>query len=107
MQPLDFEDGAERTISVSVENEETFFSCEVTKKTASGLWTVVTSRDTETMRNTIHHQQFNITVEDTNDPPMFIIPVKDAVIVENEEIGRLVEQFTAVDPDTTYTSDFV
>lgn len=105
MQPLDFEDGAERTISVSVENEERYFYCEVKEKTKAGLWKVVTNQDI--VSNIIPHQQFTITVEDTNDPPMFFPPVKDAVVLENEGIGQLVEQFTAVDPDTTFTSDFV
>lgn len=102
LQPLDFEDGAERAISLSVENEEGYFSCEVKEKTKVGLWKVVNQDIVN-----ITPQQFTITVEDTNDPPVFLIPVKDAVVLENEDIGQLVAQFTAVDPDTTFTNDFV
>ncbi|XP_076124076.1 cadherin-like protein 26 isoform X2 [Alosa pseudoharengus] len=107
LKPLDFEDGAERTIFVSVENEVEYFSCTVKEKTTAGLWKVVTSQDTKTMTNTYSRQEFTITVEDANDPPRFLIREKDATVIENEGIGQLVEQFTAVDPDTTFTSDFV
>ncbi|XP_063071878.1 cadherin-13 [Engraulis encrasicolus] len=106
IQPLDFEDGAERIISVSVENEEAYFSCKVKEKTKQGLWTVVTTKDVETMTSTIQ-QQFTVTVEDANDPPVFIVSVKDAVVTENESPGRVIEQFSAVDNDVTFTNTFV
>ncbi|XP_062400440.1 cadherin-like protein 26 [Sardina pilchardus] len=106
LKPLDFEGGAKRTIAVSVKNEEEYFSCTVEEKTTVGLWKVDTSLETQSMTNTYSRQEFTVTVEDVNDPPIFLIPEKDAVVTENEGIGQLVEQFTAVDPDTTFTSDF-
>ncbi|KAL2090728.1 hypothetical protein ACEWY4_012991 [Coilia grayii] len=107
IKPLDFECGAKKAISVSVENEQAYFSCKVKEKTKQGLWTVVATKGVETSSSTIRYQEFTITVEDTNDPPMFKIPVKDVVVVENEGLGQLIETFTAVDGDTTYSNTFV
>lgn len=43
MQPLDFEEQTEHKLTISVENEEPYFSCEVKAITTDGLWTVITN----------------------------------------------------------------
>ncbi|XP_062312647.1 LOW QUALITY PROTEIN: cadherin-like protein 26 [Osmerus eperlanus] len=103
VKPLDFEDGAERELSVSVENEETFFSCEVKNRAVSGLWTV----DTTAALPQRSSERFIIHIEDANDPPIFIMPVKDTSMMENTEVGSPVETMTAVDLDSSHANEFV
>lgn len=103
MQPLDFEDGAERELSVSVENEEPFFSCEVKNRAVSGLWTV----DTTAALPQRSSERFIIHIEDANDPPIFTMPVKDTSMMENAEVGSPVEAMTAVDLDSSHAKEFV
>lgn len=94
MQPLDFEEHSEQKLTISVENEEPYFSCEVKAKPADGLWTVI--------RNPSKPSPINvtITVEDANDPPYFPVPKRKVIIEENGVIGAFVVKVTAVDPDT-------
>ncbi|XP_067098979.1 cadherin-like protein 26 [Osmerus mordax] len=103
VKPLDFEDGAERELSVSVENEEPFFSCEVKNRAVSGLWTV----DTTAALPQRSSERFIIHIEDANDPPIFIMPVKDTSMMENAEVGSPVETMTAVDLDSSHANEFV
>uniref|UniRef100_A0A673ABE3 Cadherin 27 n=1 Tax=Sphaeramia orbicularis TaxID=375764 RepID=A0A673ABE3_9TELE len=78
-------DGAQRELSISVENEAPFFSCTVKEKT-----TTVT-----------------INVEDANDPPAFTVTVKEAMLEENAPTGTWVGKVTAIDPDVNHARDFV
>ncbi|XP_029359003.1 cadherin-like protein 26 [Echeneis naucrates] len=100
--PLDFEEGAQRDMSISVENEVPYFFCQVKEKTSSGLWSVETIREHKP-----HSVKVLITVEDTNDPPVFTATVKEAMVEENSPIGTWVEKVTAVDPDSSHARDFV
>ncbi|KAM7402683.1 hypothetical protein PAMP_017899 [Pampus punctatissimus] len=106
VKPLDFEKGAERELSISVENEMPYFSCKVREKTSSGLWKVDTVKgdDGAVQPNSV---KVIIEVEDTNDPPFFKVTVKDANIEENAPTGTWVEKVTAVDPDSKHEQDFV
>uniref|UniRef100_A0A667ZI92 Cadherin 27 n=1 Tax=Myripristis murdjan TaxID=586833 RepID=A0A667ZI92_9TELE len=83
VKPLDFEEGAERELSISVENEVPYFSCKP------------------------QFVNLIIQVEDTNDPPVFKVTVKEAKLEENAPIGTWVETVTAVDPDTALNTSFV
>ncbi|XP_067287860.1 cadherin-like protein 26 [Pseudorasbora parva] len=94
IKPLDFEKQAEHKLTISVENEEPYFSCEVKDKPAEGLWTVITNPSQPSSIN------INITVEDANDPPYFLHPKKKVIMEENGVIGAFVDKVTAVDPDT-------
>uniref|UniRef100_A0A3B4VEY3 Cadherin 27 n=1 Tax=Seriola dumerili TaxID=41447 RepID=A0A3B4VEY3_SERDU len=100
-QPLDFEEGVQRELSISVENEAPYFFCKVKERTSSGLWTVGTSKVAEP-----HSVKVIITVEDINDPPVFSVTVKEAMLEENAPIGTWVERVTAVDPDSSHAKDF-
>ncbi|ROL47281.1 Cadherin-like protein 26, partial [Anabarilius grahami] len=94
IKPLDFEEQAEQKLTIFVENEESYFSCEVTATPADGLWTVITNPSKPSSINII------ITVEDANDPPYFPDPKRKVVVEENGVIGAFVDRVTAVDPDT-------
>uniref|UniRef100_A0A3B4VE23 Cadherin 27 n=1 Tax=Seriola dumerili TaxID=41447 RepID=A0A3B4VE23_SERDU len=102
VKPLDFEEGVQRELSISVENEAPYFFCKVKERTSSGLWTVGTSKVAEP-----HSVKVIITVEDINDPPVFSVTVKEAMLEENAPIGTWVERVTAVDPDSSHAKDFV
>ncbi|KAM7423271.1 hypothetical protein PAMA_011020 [Pampus argenteus] len=105
VKPLDFEKGAERELSISVENEMPYFSCKVKEKTSSGLWKVDTVKGDDGVQPS--SVKVVIEVEDTNDPPLFQVGVKDAKIEENAPTGTWVEKVTAVDPDSKHEKDFV
>ncbi|KAG7472377.1 hypothetical protein MATL_G00108240 [Megalops atlanticus] len=107
-KPLDFEEGAERNLSVSVENEDPYFSCELKRKTTTGLWQVVNTggvSGTGIIPKT-PSEMVTIIVEDINDPPIFRHSVKDVMVEENVGFGHPLEQFTAVDLDLSYTNEF-
>uniref|UniRef100_A0A3Q1K209 Cadherin domain-containing protein n=1 Tax=Anabas testudineus TaxID=64144 RepID=A0A3Q1K209_ANATE len=89
VKPLDFEEGAQRELSISVENEVPYFSCKVKERTSSGQGPSV---------------KIIVEVEDVNDPPVFAVTVKEAVLKENSPIGTWVEKVTAVDPDSSHVA---
>ncbi|TKS71004.1 Cadherin-like protein 26 [Collichthys lucidus] len=107
VKPLDYEEGAQRNLSISVENEMAYFSCKVEERTSSGLWKVDTSTGDGTAGDLSHSVLVLIEVEDTNDPPMFTVTVKQAMLEENAPIGTWVEKMTAVDHDSSHARDFV
>lgn len=85
-----------------MENEVPYFSCKVKRRTSSGLWKVDTSTGDDA-----HSVEVLIEVEDTNDPPVFSVTVKEVMLEENAPIGTWVEKVTAVDPDSSHARDFV
>lgn len=108
-QPLDFESAASRNLTISVENEEPFFSCQVQRKVETGLWEVLTTAGVQGQEGvpTAHTEAITVFVDDVNDPPAFMPPVKIIMVEENLEAGHLLETLTARDPDRTYNSEFV
>ncbi|KAK7128068.1 hypothetical protein R3I93_020610 [Phoxinus phoxinus] len=94
IKSLDFEEQREHKLTISVENEEPYFSCEVKAKPIDGLWTVITNPSKPSSIN------ITITVEDKNDPPYFLDPNRKIVMEENGVIGAFADKVTAVDPDT-------
>ncbi|XP_052424943.1 cadherin-like protein 26 isoform X3 [Carassius gibelio] len=94
VKPLDYEESTEQKLTIFVENEEPYFSCEVKERYTIGLWTVVTNPPNQSSMN------ITITVEDTNDPPFFPDPVRKVILEENGAVGVFVDKVTAVDPDT-------
>ncbi|XP_029946753.1 cadherin-like protein 26 [Salarias fasciatus] len=107
VKPLDFEKGAQRELTISVENEAPYFSCKVEEKTPSGLWRVDTSTGADSAAGQPHSVKVVVEVEDVNDPPAFSVMVKEAQLEENAAIGTWVEKVTAVDPDMSHASSFV
>ncbi|XP_072239325.1 cadherin-like protein 26 [Leuresthes tenuis] len=108
VKPLDFEDGAQRELSISVENEMPYFSCKVKEKTSSGLWEVDTRKGHDPGGvGQPHSISVIIEVEDTNDPPEFRVIVKEVMLEENAPVGTWVEKVVAQDPDFSLTRDLV
>ncbi|KAI1892809.1 hypothetical protein AGOR_G00137340 [Albula goreensis] len=106
-KPLDFEEGVERNLSISLENEELYFSCKVKRKTKTGSWEVDRiegkgGADVPPYLTRI----FSIVVEDINDPPSFKHAIKDAMVMEDVPVGHSLEQFTAVDLDIHHANIF-
>ncbi|KAF3697091.1 Cadherin-2 Neural cadherin [Channa argus] len=117
-KPLNYEDGPQKNVTISVENETPYFSCEVKKRTTTGLWTVITrtttrtvetiSSATETERAPIlstHH--VTVIVEDVNESPIFNEPEKNVKLVENTEVGHYLVTLQARDPDITSKNTIV
>nr|XP_055039585.1 cadherin-like protein 26 isoform X1 [Misgurnus anguillicaudatus] len=94
VKPLDYEKQALQSISITVDNDEPFYSCEVKDRPASGLWIITSHQATKSTRG------FNITVEDVNEPPYFPQRVRRVVLEENGAVGVFVDKVVAVDPDT-------
>ncbi|XP_041638553.1 cadherin-like protein 26 [Cheilinus undulatus] len=104
VKPLDFEDGAQKELLISVENELPYFSCKVKEKPSSGPWKVDV---TKTDGAQPHSVKVVIEIEDVNDPPVFSETVKEVMLEENSPAGTWVERVTAVDPDSSHARDFV
>ncbi|XP_062397734.1 cadherin-like protein 26 isoform X2 [Sardina pilchardus] len=106
VKPLDFEDGELRKLSVSVENEEPYFTCQVNGRPQQGLWDVAwVGADSDTRLPEIS-LPITITVEDVNDPPVFFPEVKTIRVMENSPVGTLLDKFTAEDHDGVYANSF-
>lgn len=108
VKPLDFENGAQRELLISVENEAPYYSCEVKERTSSGLWKVDTIKGHDPS-GAAEPQSVKVTidVEDANDPPKFSMTVKEVAVMENVPAGTWVDKVTAVDPDSSYSKEFV
>ncbi|CAJ1051380.1 cadherin-like protein 26 [Xyrichtys novacula] len=107
VKPLDFEDGAQRELLISVENESPYFSCKVKEKRTSGLWKVDTTKADDLVAAQPHSVKVIIEIEDINDPPVFTESVKEAMLEENVPKGTWVERVTAADPDSSHAREFV
>ncbi|KAI1890861.1 hypothetical protein AGOR_G00157960 [Albula goreensis] len=106
-KPLDYEEGSERHLSVTVENEEPYFSCQVKRKTSTEKW-VLNNIRADTGKGGLPipvSVNITITVEDVNDPPEFKPTQKDVMVDEDIMTGYLLETFTSVDPDGGPTSE--
>ncbi|XP_053171459.1 cadherin-like protein 26 [Scomber japonicus] len=107
IKPLDFEEGTERQLSITVENEAPYFSCKVKERMSTGLWKVENIKGDDPGADQPQSVKVIIEVEDVNDPPVFDMTVKDAILEENGPLGTWVEKVTAVDPDASHANDFV
>ncbi|XP_072308400.1 cadherin-like protein 26 [Eucyclogobius newberryi] len=105
--PLDYEEFTKHYLTISVENEAPFFCCTVKEKTVSGLWRVDMSSGEETTSFQSQTVNVSIEVEDVNDPPAFLVTVKEAMVEENSPVGTWVEKVTAHDPDSSHAREFV
>lgn len=104
---MDFEEAAQRELSVSLENQMAYFSCKVTERTSAGLWKVDISEGNDTDEGRPRSVKVIIEVEDCNDPPSFTTTVKEAMLEENSPVGTWVERVTAIDPDSSHARDFM
>nr|XP_019942004.1 PREDICTED: cadherin-like protein 26 [Paralichthys olivaceus] len=107
VKPLDFEKGALKELSISVENEMPYFFCKVKKRTSSGLWTVDSSEGHNAGLAQTHTVNVTIEVEDVNDPPEFSVSIKHTWVEENAPPGTWLGNVTATDSDSNQNSKFV
>ncbi|XP_036386736.1 cadherin-like protein 26 [Megalops cyprinoides] len=104
IKPLDFEESAARHLSISVDNEEPYFSCQVKRKTSTGLWEVAYTREKGGMPATLN---ITIEVEDVDEPPEFNPTVKKIYVKENVEVGYPLTTFDAMDKDRSSSGDLI
>ncbi|KAM5135295.1 cadherin-like protein 26 [Mantella aurantiaca] len=86
VKPLDFEGTPTKTIVISVENEEPYFSCDGNKLRISKA-------------DTLPNITVLINVIDTNDAPIFTPEIKVIREKEGVKLGTILGTFTANDPD--------
>ncbi|XP_072553525.1 cadherin-like protein 26 [Salminus brasiliensis] len=108
IKAMDYEEQTSRNISVSVENIAPYFSCEVTGRPKQGLWNVKTATEGSygSLANSPKLYPVTVGVEDVNDPPEFVPPVRKEGIMENTKLGTHLCTLKAVDPDKTFASTF-
>ncbi|XP_058265022.1 cadherin-like protein 26 isoform X2 [Hemibagrus wyckioides] len=106
VKAMDYEEQTSRNVSISVENEVPYFSCKVKNRTPQGLWDVETFAQGSSTATPTELYSVTIAVEDINDPPEFVPPVKEIMIMENAKVGTHLETFTAKDPDKSFGSSF-
>lgn len=114
LQDLDFEEGSQRNVTVSVRNEISLFSCKVVSRSTTGLWKVthVETNSGATGAGVSGQAkdsfiQVTLSVEDVNEAPIFDKTPKTVSLPENEKPGQYLETFTARDPDVANANTFV
>lgn len=105
---MDYEEQTSRSVSVSVENEVPYFYCKVKNRTPApqGLWDVETFAEGSNTNKDKLSKPYPVTIaiEDINDPPEFVPPVKEILIMENTKVGTLLDTLKAIDPDKSHDS---
>lgn len=111
---LDYEDSPQKNVTVIVENDIAYSSCEVVSRSTTGLWVLdtfsdVTSGDASWNGRTrgLTSLLVTVTVEDVNEAPNFDKPYKQVKLTENVAVGLYLETFTARDPDVKSANTFV
>ncbi|KAJ8258921.1 hypothetical protein COCON_G00179330 [Conger conger] len=107
VKPLDYEEDSERQLTITAENEDPYFSCQLNRKSSGTLWKV-TNVDGDPGRGgtpVLVSQDVTILVDDVNDPPEFTYSTRTALVDEDEGIGHLLETFTAKDSDGKSADD--
>lgn len=105
---MDYEMQTSRNVSISVENEVPYFFCKVKQRTSQGLWDVETFTEGSSTGAPKRPKLYPVTiaVEDINDPPEFVPPVKVIMLMENTKVGTLLYTLTAKDPDKSFGGSF-
>ncbi|KAB5546045.1 hypothetical protein PHYPO_G00067580 [Pangasianodon hypophthalmus] len=108
VKAMDYEVQTSRNVSISVENEVPYFFCKVKNPTSNGLWEIETFSEGSSTEAAKLPKLYPVTIaiEDINDPPEFVPPVKEIMIMENTKVGTLLDTLTAKDPDKPLGSSF-
>lgn len=97
MQPLNYEESSNLSLTVTVENEEPFFYCRITGRPTHGLWDVLHSRG----RSSSTSASFLITSPDTR---VIVKHVKSGPMLWAKKLGMCLSEknteITVVDPDS-------
>ncbi|XP_057202761.1 cadherin-like protein 26 isoform X2 [Triplophysa rosa] len=104
VKPMDYEEQTYQSLSISVQNEAPYFSCTIEKRPHDSMWELNRFFETPGTSDPNLYKSIPVTiyVEDVNDPPVFIPPVKDVVVMENTDAGIYLTTITAVDLDEVH-----
>lgn len=110
LQPLNYEDGSLKHVTITVENEIPYYSCKVKRWNTTGLWEVtitgdMTGASVRPVSPSTYHM--TVTVEDVNEPPIIDEPNKTVKLNENVKEGQFLWKFTARDSDVASANTFV
>lgn len=105
---MDYEEQTYQNLSISVQNEIPYFSCKVKKQVENAKWEVdlIPQNSGMSVEHLYNAIPVTIYVEDVNDPPVFIPPVKHVHIMENIAAGTSLTTFTAKDTDGSHINTF-
>ncbi|KAI7794588.1 putative cadherin-like protein 26, partial [Triplophysa rosa] len=108
VKPMDYEEQTYQSLSISVQNEAPYFSCTIKKRPQNALWEVDRFFETPGTSDPQLYKSIPVTinVEDVNDPPVFIPPVKDVVVMENTDVGTYLTTIAAKDLDGAHANTF-
>ncbi|XP_051961179.1 cadherin-like protein 26 isoform X2 [Xyrauchen texanus] len=108
VKPMDYEEQRYQNLSIRVQNEAPYFYCKVTKRVPNAKWELdnFNENSATSFPNLYNIIPVSINVEDINDPPVFIPPVKEIVVMENIEVGTFLTTFTAKDLDGSHINTF-
>ncbi|XP_067302920.1 cadherin-like protein 26 [Pseudorasbora parva] len=108
VKQMDYEEQTYQNLNISVQNEIAYFSCQVKKKGQNNMWELEKIPQSAGMSVAHLYNTTSVTifVEDVNDPPVFIPPVKDVTVIENIATGTSLTTFTAKDMDGSYINTF-
>ncbi|XP_072269766.1 cadherin-like protein 26 [Pyxicephalus adspersus] len=99
VKPLDYEKTTQNILSISVANEEPFYSCKVKQKSSTGMWVIETEKVRAGMAAS---PATSITVDilDVNDAPIFKPETILVSLVEHSITpGTTLTKVQATDPD--------
>ncbi len=105
---MDYEEQTHHNLSISVQNEIPYFSCKIKEKVTNAMWVLdkISQNSDMSAANLYNSIPVTIYVEDVNDPPVFIPPVKHVAVMENIDVGTSLTTFTAKDMDGSHVNTF-
>ncbi len=105
---MDYEEQTNHNLSIGVQNEIPYFSCNIKNKVPNAMWVLdkIPQNSDISAANLYNSIPVTIYVEDVNDPPVFIPPVKHVVVMENIDVGTSLTTFTAKDMDRSHVNTF-
>ncbi|XP_016098104.1 cadherin-like protein 26 isoform X2 [Sinocyclocheilus grahami] len=108
VKQTDYEEQTNHNLSIRVQNEIPYFSCKIKKKVPNAMWVLdkIPQNSDMSAANLYSSIPVTIYVEDVNDPPVFIPPVKHVVVMENIDVGTSLTTFTAKDMDGSHVNTF-
>uniref|UniRef100_A0A9J8AQ29 Cadherin 26, tandem duplicate 2 n=1 Tax=Cyprinus carpio carpio TaxID=630221 RepID=A0A9J8AQ29_CYPCA len=108
VKSMDYEEQTYHNLSISVQNEIPYFSCKIKKKVSNAMWKFnkIPPNSDMSVADLYNSIPVTIYVEDVNDPPVFIPPVKHVAVMENIDVGTSLTTFTAKDMDGSHVNTF-
>ncbi|KAM6924842.1 cadherin-like protein 26 [Xenentodon cancila] len=100
VKQLNYEEVPVKNLTITAENEMSYFSCKVVERTATGFWIVKTER--EASRSSSYRMK--VFVVDVNEGPVFDRRIQQVSVDEDVKVGKYLTTFTARDPDITRTN---